>query len=118
MKIGEILARVGAAIPDSRGLLLIGTDGFAVERYRLDDPGLEPLVIELLAIVRKLETLLGEQGSGDPHLVSVQCDAGHYFLARVTKEYILFLAADPEAPAGRCRYELQKAVLDLREQIG
>lgn len=117
MAIADILQRVGRRLAGFSGIVLIGKDALIVEKYGVEDTSFEALAVEFLSLLNKFDVLLDEREDGPVVEATIRGSGLNYFMTGVDENYVLFLGAGVEENIGRCRFELQKASLDLRREL-
>lgn len=117
MAIAGILERIGKRFDEFKGVVLIGKDALIVEKYGVDDPSFDALAVEFLSLLNKFDVLLDERDNGPVAEATIQGTAINYFMTGIDENYILFLGAGKNESIGRCRFELQKACMDLRREL-
>mgnify|MGYP001079664636 CR=1 FL=1 len=117
MAITSILQRIAKRLNGFRGIVLIGKDALIVEKYGVEDPSFDALAVEFLSLLNKFDVLLDERDNGPVAEATIQGTAVNYFMTGIDENYILFLGAVKDENIGRCRFELQKAAMDLRREL-
>jgi predicted regulator of Ras-like GTPase activity (Roadblock/LC7/MglB family) len=115
--IAGVLEKIGKNLPDFKGVILIGTDGLTVEKHSKDETQIEPLIIEYLNLVKKLDTMMASSGYGHTMEMTIHGEKISFLLTRINPIYLLALAVGEGANLGRSRYELKKAVLELKAEL-
>ena len=115
---GEALRRVAERVPETRLLIVMGTDGIPIEKLaRHDDPTLEAVAAEYTTLLRASLMTAADTGLGDLKELSVVTDSLAALLVGITSEYFLFAALGPGAVVGRARLALRLAASDLAEEF-
>jgi predicted regulator of Ras-like GTPase activity (Roadblock/LC7/MglB family) len=117
MAISDVLQRVGERLDGFKGVVLIGKDALIVEKHGFEDATHDTLAIEFLSLLNKFDGLLDEHGDGPLIETMIRGRAANYLMAGVDDNYFLFLGVGSGENIGRCRFELQKAALDLRREL-
>lgn len=115
--ISKSLKNIASNTPDFKGVLLIGTDGFTVDKYVVDEINFEAIIIEYIGINKRIAHMMDTKNLGKLRELAVIGDKINFILARVTPSYFLALGVGPKANLGQCRYELKKAILDLSNEL-
>lgn len=115
--ISKTLKIIATNIPDFKGVLLIGTDGFTVDKYIIDEINFEAIIIEHIGINKRIANMMENKNLGKLRELTIIGDKITFILARITPSYFLALGVGPKANLGQCRYELKKAILDLSNEL-
>jgi len=105
----------------SIGVLIMGTDGIAVEKVmspnavhdRLD----EITAAEFTTLVKSAQRTGGEVNLGRLNELVFSCEETNIVIRLLSHEYFLVLALGPEGSLARGRYELRKAELMLASEF-
>jgi predicted regulator of Ras-like GTPase activity (Roadblock/LC7/MglB family) len=117
MSIEKKLETTFARIAGCKCIVLIGGDGLIVQAAGEVPPAYETIFVELMVLFNKVSKLLETNGLRDTNAVSISGQVSNFFLSRVSDNYFLFLAVNPMAIAGKCKYELVKAAIDLKDEV-
>ncbi len=114
----ETLRAIAAQVPEAQMLLVMATDGIPVAKLVLrPDPNLEAVAAEYTALLRASVSAASDTGLGDLHELCVVTDRMTALLVSITPEYFLFAALGPDALAGRARFALRVAGLNLQPEF-
>lgn len=115
---GDALARVAAKIPETRVLMIMGTDGIPIERLIVQpDPNLEAIAAEYTTLLRSSLSAASDTGLGDLHELTVVTEKLTTLMVEITPEYFLFAALGPGALVGRARFALRIAGANLQREF-
>ena len=115
---GEALRKIADRVPETRLLIVMGTDGIPIEKLmRQPDPTLEAVAAEYTTLLRASLLTAADTGLGDLQELAVVTEKLTALLVGITKDYFLFAALGPGAIAGRARLALRLASLDLRKEF-
>jgi predicted regulator of Ras-like GTPase activity (Roadblock/LC7/MglB family) len=112
------MKQVAESLEGFRGMILMGKDGFAVERYGNMEGELDNLVVELLGILKKLDQLVELSGdSSEVNDLIIESREYNYFVKPLSEEYFVFMITARQEFSGKCRYQLSKAADLLRKEL-
>ncbi len=113
----NILERTDGSI----GVLIMGTDGIAVEKVMSPDAVSDRLdeatAAEFTTLVKNAQRTGGEVNLGKINELVFACEETNIVIRLLSHEYFLVLALGPEGNLGRGRYELRKAELLLAREF-
>ena len=115
--INDILEKVGDRVQNFKGVILIGKEGFVVDKHGIENEDVETLVVEFLNIIRKLHSLLSKHEQTESLNVIVDTDENKYILKQITPDYYIFLGVSEKTNTGKANYELTKAIMDLKAEL-
>jgi predicted regulator of Ras-like GTPase activity (Roadblock/LC7/MglB family) len=114
----ESLQKIAARVPETLVLMVMGTDGIPIERLVVrPHPNMEAVAAEYTTLLRASVAAAGDTGLGDLQELSVVTDQMVAVLVAITPEYFLFAALAPGAVAGRARFALRLASLELESEF-
>lgn len=102
------------------GVLIMGTDGIAVEELWQSegkDANLDVAVAEYTALVRSASRTSDDTGLGALRELVVLTETANFVMRLVNPDYFLVMAIEPEGNLGRGRYELRQAELLLESEF-
>lgn len=102
------------------GVLIMGTDGIAVERvWHADgaESNLDIAVAEYTTLVRNAKRANSQLGHGKLREVTLTSESSIFILRFVGEDYFIAMALSPEGNFGRGRYELRRAELLLEKEF-
>lgn len=113
-----LLQKLAERIPESRLLMIMGTDGIPVVRYvAQEDPNMEAIAAEYTTLLRASLTAAADTGLGQLHEVAVVNEKLTALMVAITGEYFLFAALGPGASLGRARHALRMAGLSVEKEF-
>ena len=114
----DALKKIAARVPETQVLMVMGIDGIPIERLVLKPhANMEAVAAEYTTLLRATVSAAGDTGLGDLRELSVVTDSMTALLVGITGEYFLFAALAPGALAGRARYALRIAGLELESEF-
>lgn len=116
----EVLHKVLNRTEGCLGVLIMGTDGIAVENVwkdRAKQTNLEIALAEFTALMRNANRTKSESHLGRLREMTLSGDHAVFVLRSVTKDYFLAMILAPEGNFGRARYELRCAELLLANEL-
>jgi predicted regulator of Ras-like GTPase activity (Roadblock/LC7/MglB family) len=112
------LSKVAAQVPESRVLMIIGTDGIPIERLVLKhDPNLETIAAEYTTLLRSSLAAASDTGLGELQELSIVTEKITTLMIGITREYFLFALLSPGALIGRARFVLRVAGTNLQREF-
>lgn len=102
------------------GVLIMGTDGIAVEKVWRDgnvEANLDIALAEYTALLRNAKRINGDLRLGSVYEMSVSSDTRTFLLRFVSKDYFLAMILTEEGNFGRGRYEMRRAELLLKNEL-
>ncbi len=115
---GEALRNISQRVPETRVLMIMGTDGIPIEKLVVrPDPNVEAVAAEYTTLLRASVSAAADTGLGDLKELWVVTERLVAILVGITGEYFLFAALAPGALAGRARFALRIAGLHLRREF-
>jgi predicted regulator of Ras-like GTPase activity (Roadblock/LC7/MglB family) len=112
----ELLQSIIEHTEGSLGVLIMGTDGIAVERVFGEagkEANLDVAAAEFTSLVRSAQRSGNDTGLGNLRELVVSLDNTILAIRVLSRDYFVVLALSPEGNLGRGRYELRKAELIL-----
>jgi predicted regulator of Ras-like GTPase activity (Roadblock/LC7/MglB family) len=114
----EALSRVSIQVPETRVIMIIGTDGIPIERLVVKpDPNLETIAAEYTTLLRSSLAAASDTGLGDMKELSIVTETTTTLIVGITREYFLFALLSPEAVIGRARFFLRVAGAKLQAEF-
>ena len=114
----ETLKAVAARVPETRILMIMGTDGIPIEKLVVrQDPNIEAIAAEHTTLLRSSVSAAQETGLGSLRELAVVTDKLTTVLVGITPEYYLYATLSPGALVGRARYVLRLACLSLEAEF-
>ena len=112
----ETLREVVARVPGARGAIFVDSEGEAVDEFA-QMPTTEIRLLGahlgiLIALVRERAAFMGE-----PTELCIEAERAIMLVCSIGPSYLIALEAEPQAPLGIMRREMQRAVESLRVQI-
>jgi predicted regulator of Ras-like GTPase activity (Roadblock/LC7/MglB family) len=115
---GDALKQIAARVPESRVLMIMGTDGIPIERMVLKaDPNMEAVAAEYTTLLRASVSAAADTGLGALNELAVVTETMTALLIAITPEYFLFASLDPGALAGRARFAMRMASAGLEKEF-
>ena len=108
----EMLETIIERTDGSLGVLIMGTDGIAVEKVLAEagnDANLDVAAAEFTSLVRGAQRAGSDTGLGDLRELVVAMEKAVVIMRMLTRDYFVVLAISPEGNLGRGRFELRKA---------
>ncbi len=114
----EALRTISQKVPETRVLMIMGTDGIPIEKLVVrPDPNVEAVAAEYTTLLRASVSAAADTGLGDLRELWVVTERLVAILVGITGEYFLFAALAPGALAGRARFALRMAGLRLQREF-
>jgi predicted regulator of Ras-like GTPase activity (Roadblock/LC7/MglB family) len=116
----DMLATVMEHTEGSLGVLIMGTDGIAVEKILLEDgeeANLDVAAAEFTSLVRSAQRAGNDTGLGSLRELVISLDRATIIMRLLSREYFVVLAIKPEGNLGRGRFELRKAELQMAKDF-
>lgn len=105
----------------SIGVLIMGTDGIAVEKVMAtdaDDSKLDDIAAaEFTSLVKSAQRTGNGMDFGKLNELFIACEETNVIIRFLSQDYFLILTLKPEGNIGRGRYELRKAELVLAREF-
>jgi predicted regulator of Ras-like GTPase activity (Roadblock/LC7/MglB family) len=115
---GEALRAIATRVPETRLVMVMGTDGIPIERLVVDaDASLEAVAAEYTTLLRAGLTASADTGLGQLQELAIVTDKMTALIVAITAEYFLFAALKPEALVGRARFALRMAGRSLEQEF-
>jgi len=113
-----VLRGVAQRVPETRMLMIMGTDGIPVDRYVAEvDPNMEAVAAEYTTLLRASLAAAADTDLGHLLEVTVVNDRMTALMVAITHDYFLFAALAPGASLGRARYALRLAGMNLEREF-
>ncbi len=116
----EMLETIIERTDGSLGVLIMGTDGIAVEKVLAEagnDANLDVAAAEFTSLVRGAQRAGSDTGLGDLRELVIAMEKAVVVMRMLTRDYFVVLAINPEGNLGRGRFELRKAELKLAKEF-
>lgn len=116
----EMLETIIERTDGSLGVLIMGTDGIAVEKVLAEagkDANLDVAAAEFTSLVRGAQRAGSDTGLGDLRELVIAMEKAVVVMRMLTRDYFVVLAISPEGNLGRGRFELRKAGLKLAKEF-
>jgi predicted regulator of Ras-like GTPase activity (Roadblock/LC7/MglB family) len=117
----ETLHRAMTNTDECLGVLIMGTDGIAVEKVWRDggniDTNLDIAIAEYTSLLRSAKRVNGDLHLGNLREMSVSSDTRTFLFRFVSEDYFLAMILTTEGNTGRGRYELRRAELLLKNEL-
>lgn len=117
----ESLQQILERTEGSVGVLIMGTDGIAVEKVMSSGAGNSKLddntAAEFTSLVKNAQRTGGDMNLGSLNELVIACEQTNVVIRLLSKDYFLVLAMQPDGNLGRGRYELRKAELVLAKEF-
>jgi len=112
------LKAFGARVPETRLVMIMGTDGIAIEKLApTPDANLDAVAAEYTTLLRASLQAARDTGLGPLQELSVVAEGLTALMVGITPEYFLFAALAPGALIGRARFALRVASLALEREF-
>ena len=115
--IAAILKELSERVSQFMGVVLTGMDGLPIGRIVPPDSRFEQLVIEHIAVQKRLRSLMDSFDFGVPLEFTVVGERLKLIILAVNEDYFLALGVGPDENTGRARYELRRAAIPLRSEL-
>jgi predicted regulator of Ras-like GTPase activity (Roadblock/LC7/MglB family) len=114
----EALEAIAARVPETRALMIMGTDGIPIERIVVEpDPNLEAVTAEYTTLLRSSLATARDTGVGELQGLAVVTDNMTALMQSITNDYYFFACLGPGAVLGRARYVLRLAGMKLEREF-
>ena len=115
----SVLQEILDRIPEALGAAVVGLDGLPVEKVAARPSfNIDLASAEWIGLVRKVVSSLRSQAvPGGPEEISVKSGAGLAILRSIGGDYYLCVVVGPDSMAGRVRYEIWRAGLQLEQAL-
>lgn len=118
MDFTEILAQIMERTKEAYGVLLMGSDGIAIEKIiRNDLANLDILAAEYTNILKTTGDSLKEIETGGIKEIINITDNLIIILLSLTNDYFLFMVLPADSNFGRARFELKRAKYMLEKEL-
>jgi predicted regulator of Ras-like GTPase activity (Roadblock/LC7/MglB family) len=105
----------------SLGVLIMGTDGIAVEKVMATDADNSKLddatAAEFTSLIKNAQRTGGDLNLGKLNELVIACQETNVIIRLLSKDYFIVLALKSDGNIGRGRYELRKAELILAREF-
>lgn len=116
----EVLQRALEDTEGCIGVLIMGTDGIAVEKvWQVEgvENNLDIAVAEYASLLRNVKRTNSEMGLGRLQEITLTTESGVFILRFVSENYFIAMVISEEGNFGRGRYELRRAELLLEKEL-
>jgi predicted regulator of Ras-like GTPase activity (Roadblock/LC7/MglB family) len=114
----EALKAFVARVPETQLVMIMGTDGIAIEKLAArPDASLDAVAAEYTTLLRAGLQAARDTGLGPLQELSVVAEGLTALMVGITPEYFLFAALAPGALLGRARYALRLTSLALEREF-
>lgn len=116
----EVLQKALDNTEESVGILIMGTDGIAVQRVLHPEGAeidLDITVAEYTSLIRSAKRTNNEMGLGKLQEITLTSESGICILRFVNDDYFIAMVLSPNGNFGRGRYELRRAALLLEKEL-
>jgi predicted regulator of Ras-like GTPase activity (Roadblock/LC7/MglB family) len=114
----QILAEVVRTIPGARGAIFLDWEGESVDDFsNFGNTNLRLLGAHWGIVFFQASAILKRHHFSPPSAISIRFTEQQVIIRRVTDEYLVLLALDPEANSGQALHLLKQAEEQLREQM-
>jgi predicted regulator of Ras-like GTPase activity (Roadblock/LC7/MglB family) len=114
----DALKKIAGRVPETQVLMIMGIDGIPIERLVVQPhANMEAVAAEYTTLLRASVSAAADTGLGDLRELSVVTDSMTALLVGITAEYFLFAALAPGAFAGRARFALRMASVELESEF-
>ena len=117
----EVLHRAMLNTEGCFAVLIMGTDGIAVERVgqraESEEASFEIAAAEYTSLLKSANRINGDLKIGRLREMTVSTEKAIFIMRFVGQDYFLAMALSPEGNFGRARYELQCAELVLEKEL-
>ena len=114
----DTLKGVAARVPETRAVMIMGTDGIPVERVVVKpDPNLDAVAAEFTTLLRSSLSTVSDTELGSLRELSVVSETLTALIMAITPEYYLFVSLAPGGLIGRARVAMRLACLSLEREF-
>lgn len=116
----EVLQDIASRTEGCLGVLIMGTDGIAVEKFWQPqgmEANLDVAVAEYTSLLRNANRTNSEMGFGKLQEFTLTSESGIFIVRFVTKDYFIAMVISPDGNFGRGRFELRRAELLLENEL-
>jgi predicted regulator of Ras-like GTPase activity (Roadblock/LC7/MglB family) len=114
----EALAAIAKRVPETRLLMIMGTDGIPIEKLVVEpDPNLEMVTAEYTTLLRSTLVTARDTGVGELRELAVVTENMTALLESITSDYYFFACLAPGAILGRARFALRVAGASLEREF-
>ena len=118
MAFATALSRVAGQVPETRVLMIIGTDGIPIEKLIVQpDSNLEAMAAEYTTLLRSTLSAVSDTGLGDLEELAIVTEKTTTLMVGITRDYFLFAVLAPGALVGRARFMLRMAGAALQREF-
>jgi predicted regulator of Ras-like GTPase activity (Roadblock/LC7/MglB family) len=106
----DALRAVAARVPETRLVMVMGTDGIPIEKLVVQaDPNMEAVAAEYTTLLRSSLAAANDTGLGELQEMTIVTEKMTALIVEITAEYFIFAALSPGAVLGRARHALRFA---------
>jgi len=116
----EMLESIIDHTEGSLGVLIMGTDGIAVEKVLGEagmDANLDVAAAEFTSLVRSAQRAGTDTGLGGLRELVISLEGALMVMRLLSRDYFVVLALNTQGNLGRARFELRKAELKLAKEF-
>lgn len=116
----EVLQDIANRTEGCLGVLIMGTDGIAVEKVWTTngrEANLDIAIAEYTSLLRNARRANNEMGLGKLQEFTISGESGIFILRFVSEDYFVAMVISPDGNFGRGRYELRRAELLLEKEL-
>jgi predicted regulator of Ras-like GTPase activity (Roadblock/LC7/MglB family) len=116
----KVLQEIAHRTEGCLGVLIMGTDGIAVEKVWQPagtEANLDVAVAEYTSLLRNAKRTNSEMGFGKLQEFTLTSESGIFILRFVSEDYFIAMIISPNGNFGRARYELRRAELLLEKEL-
>ncbi len=106
---------LGAALMGSDGIPIAQVPGAGAPASAEEDVSV--LSVELGRILSECQKMAASSGAGAPEELTLQMERVAAVVRRLDDENYLVLALEPDATAGRARFQIRRHLLELRQLL-
>ena len=114
-----VLQEVLDRVPEALGAAIVGLDGIPVEKVAARPSfNIDLAAAEWIGLVKRASSSMRAQAlAGEPEEISVASGSGLAIMRSLGEDYYLCLFVGPDCMAGRARYEVWRAGVQLQQAL-
>ena len=118
MSLTDSLKRALGDLSDSRGVAIVGMDGIVVEEQKKQgESDLHALGAEMVALLKSADHTADSIGARGITELVMNAEGATILLRRISADYILVFAIQPEGNLGKGRFILKRAASELKSEL-
>ena len=118
MSLTDSLKRVIGDLADSRGVAIVGMDGIVVEEQKKQaDLDLHALGAEIVGLLKTADKTIDSIGAGRITELIFNAAGAMIILRRISADYLLIFAIQPDGNLGKGRFVLKRAASELKSEL-